>query len=45
MSKILGLFLIFLLILNCSLDKKSGLWTQKEKIQVETNFPRTESPI
>ena len=38
MSKILGLFLIFLLILNCSLDKKSGFWTQKEKIQVEKNL-------
>mgnify|MGYP001177222351 CR=1 FL=1 len=38
MGKILGLFLIFLLILNCSLDKKSGFWTQKEKIQVEKNL-------
>jgi len=37
-GKILGLFLIFLLILNCSLDKKSGFWTQKEKIQVEKNL-------
>ena len=33
MNKILGLFLVFILILNCSLDKKSGLWTESKKIE------------
>ena len=33
MSKLLGIFLIFFLITNCSLDKKSGLWTKTKKIE------------
>ena len=33
MNKILGLFSVFILILNCSLDKKSGLWTESKKIE------------
>ena len=33
MNKILGLFLVFILISNCSLDKKSGLWTESKKIE------------
>jgi len=32
-NKILGLFLVFILISNCSLDKKSGLWTESKKIE------------
>ena len=33
MNKLLGLFLFFFSIIGCSLDKKSGLWTKKEKIE------------
>ena len=33
MNKILGLFLVFILISNCSLDKKSSLWTESKKIE------------
>ena len=33
MNKILGLFLVFILVSNCSLDKKSGLWTESKKIE------------
>ena len=33
MNKILGLFLVFILISNCSLDKKSGMWTESKKIE------------
>ena len=33
MNKILGLFLVFILISNCSLDKESGLWTESKKIE------------
>ena len=33
MNKILGLFLVFILISNCSLDRKSGLWTESKKIE------------
>ena len=33
MNKILGLFLVFILISNCSLDKKSCLWTESKKIE------------
>ena len=33
MNKILGLFLVFILISNCSLDKKSSLWTERKKIE------------
>jgi len=32
-NKILGLFLVFILISNCSLDKKSSLWTESKKIE------------
>ena len=33
MNKIFGLFLVFILISNCSLDKKSSLWTESKKIE------------
>ena len=42
MNKILGLILIFFLIINCSLDKKSGLWSKTSKIDVEKNLVITE---
>ena len=44
MSKLLGIFLLFFLITNCSLDKKTGLWTktkkiaEKEKIKIKELF-------
>ena len=38
MNKILGILLIFLLIANCSLDKKSGLWTKSSKIDVDKDL-------
>jgi len=41
-NKILGLLLIFLLITNCSLDKKSGLWSQSSKIDIEKDLIITE---
>ena len=34
MNKILGLFLFFILISNCSLDKKSGIWQEEEKEKI-----------
>ena len=42
MNKILGLLLIFLLITNCSLDKKSGLWSESSKIDIEKDLIITE---
>ena len=33
MNKILGLFLFFFFTISCSLDKKTGLWTNIEKIE------------
>ena len=42
MNKIFGLLLIFLLITNCSLDKKSGLWTESSKIDIEKDLIITE---
>ena len=42
MNKILGLLLIFLLITNCSLDKKSGLWSENSKIDIEKDLIITE---
>jgi len=41
-NKILGLLLIFLLITNCSLDKKSGLWSENSKIDIEKDLIITE---
>ena len=35
MNKILNLFILFLFILNCSLDTKTGLWSQSEKLSSE----------
>jgi len=37
-NKVLGLFLTFFLISNCSLDKKSGLWTESKKIEPEKDL-------
>ena len=42
MNKILGLLLIFLLITNCSLDKKSELWSKSSKIDIEKDLIITE---
>ena len=42
MNKILGLLLILLLITNCSLDKKSGLWSNTSKIDIEKDLIITE---
>ena len=42
MNKILELLLIFLLITNCSLDKKSGLWSKNSKIDIEKDLIITE---
>ena len=42
MNKILGLLLIYLLITNCSLDKKSGLWSENSKIDIEKDLIITE---
>jgi len=41
-NKILGLLLIYLLITNCSLDKKSGLWSENSKIDIEKDLIITE---
>jgi len=41
-NKILGILLIFLLITNCSLDKKSGLWSENSKINIEKDLIITE---
>ena len=35
MNKILVFFFIFFFITNCSLDKKTGLWTQDEKTELK----------
>ena len=37
MNKKFNLLLVFLFILNCSLDTKSGFWSQSEKIKSENN--------
>ena len=37
MNKKFTLLLVFLFILNCSLDTKSGFWSQSEKIKSENN--------
>ena len=42
MNKIIGLLLIYLLITNCSLDKKSGLWSENSKINIEKDLIITE---
>jgi outer membrane protein assembly factor BamB len=34
-SKLLGIILFFVFINNCSLDKKSGIWTETKKIEEE----------
>jgi len=34
-NKILNLFILFLFILNCSLDTKTGLWSQSKKLSSE----------
>jgi len=41
-NKIIGLLLIYLLITNCSLDKKSGLWSENSKIDIEKDLIITE---
>ena len=35
MNKILRLFLFFILIESCSMDQKSGIWSKKNKIEIE----------
>ena len=35
MNKILNFFIIFLFISNCSLDTKTGLWSQSENLNSE----------
>ncbi len=42
MNRILGLLLIFLLIVNCSLNKKSRLWTKSSKVEIENDLISTE---
>ena len=42
MNRTIVLFLIILLITNCSLDNKSGIWTKSEKIKVEKKLIITE---
>tara|TARA_Y100000590_G_scaffold462472_1_gene626672 strand:+ start:874 stop:2178 length:1305 start_codon:yes stop_codon:yes gene_type:complete len=34
-SKLLGIILLFVFLSNCSLDKKSGIWTESKKIKEE----------
>jgi len=41
-NRILGLLLIFLLITNCSLNKKSRLWTDSSKIDIDEDLIITE---
>ncbi len=36
MNKIFYLLVIFLFIVNCSLDTKSGLWSESEKLDSES---------
>ena len=38
MNKIIKLFLLFLLINNCSLDKKTGFWSKPDKITKEKKY-------
>ena len=38
MNKIFYLFLLFLLIANCSLDTKSGFWTKSQKLKSENKI-------
>ena len=38
MNKKITFFLIFLFIVNCSLDTKSGLWTKSKNLTKETNL-------
>ena len=38
MNKNITLLLIFFLIINCSLDTKSGLWTKSQNLTKETNL-------
>ena len=38
MNKIFNLFIFFLFISNCSLDNKTGLWSQSEKLKSETEI-------
>ena len=35
MNKIFNFFILFLFISNCSLDTKTGLWTQSKKLSSE----------
>ena len=42
MSKILGFFLILLLVVNCSLNKKSSLWNKSSKVNIEESLISTE---
>lgn len=35
MNKILVIFFLFFLVNNCSLDNKTGLWTESKKIELE----------
>ena len=35
MDKIFYFFILFLFILNCSLDTKTGFWTKSEKLNSE----------
>ena len=35
MNRILNLFILLLFISNCSLDTKTGLWSQSEKLSSE----------
>ena len=38
MSKIIKIFLLLVLITNCSLDKKTGFWSKPEKIKKNKNL-------
>ena len=38
MNKILLLFLCYLFLTSCSLDKSSGLWTNNDKIEIEKDL-------
>ena len=41
MNKVLVYFLFLLFISNCSLDTKSGFWTEKKSIKKEKNLKKT----
>ena len=43
MNKILNFFILFLFISNCSLDTKTGLWSQSEKLSSEKLSSEKES--